>query len=87
MYKDLDEIKNLNQKNLAITDTYEAPVTKIAPLADVADVAGDTSDAAADQPIDDATYSGTDSLPEYDDLVGAAPMRVAGLGSSEPVTE
>ena len=29
----------------------------------------------------------TDSLPEYADLVGAAPMRVEGLGSSEPVVE
>lgn len=58
VYKDIDEIKNLNPNNLTITDTYEAPATKIAPLADVADVAVNSGDAAAaefDQPIADVT--------------------------------
>ena len=93
VYKDIDEIKNFDLKNRAITDTYDAPATKIAPLADVADVAVNSGDAAAadfDQPTADVTYSGstgTDSLPEYDDLVAAAPMRVEGLGSNEPDVE
>ena len=79
---------------------YEAPATQIASIAEVADATVELptalgnvdSTAELDQPVADVILSTelaemADSLPEYEDLLGATPMRVDGLGSSEPVVE
>lgn len=36
VWKDLDEVKNFDEKSLSITDMYEAPAAAIADIADVA---------------------------------------------------